>query len=139
MADNTVNPNRIAFSSAGATRRRPSTPQYPQGVELTHLQLIQALAAVMPHRIVSAATDEDDVQETADHLRDIFQALGTYVNAVVDELADRVPGGIDRVYVSNMISDTASDIVGYLRHVVDRFDPKPSCSFFIKVASETAR
>jgi hypothetical protein len=135
MAEIATTPNRVHFASAGVVRRR-SSPQ-PQGVELNHLQLIQALAALTPHRIAGDA-EAVETQEVADHCRDLFNALGTYVRAIVDDLADRTIVGIDRTYVSNMLSDTASDIVGHLQRAVDRYEPKPS-RILVRMASETAR
>ena len=73
--------------------------------------MIGALAVLKPHRIIGNAA-ACDLQDRADHLRDVFRAVAGYVNAVITDTARSATATIDRKEVAAIMSDSAADIIG---------------------------
>jgi hypothetical protein len=53
-------------------------------VQIAHLDLVTRLAATRPHQIVAIA-DRHDVQERAEHVRDVLSTVLAYIGTVVSD------------------------------------------------------
>ena len=94
------------------TTRAPGTrPAALSTVQAAHIEMIGALAVLKPHNIIGNA-DALDLQDRADHLRDVFRAVAGYVNAVITDTADNATAMIDRREVAAIMADSAADIIG---------------------------
>jgi len=114
----TLSANRIGFKSAGAIRRRHTTPL--PAVQLAHQALMTAIGAETPHAIIGTyAADRFDLLERANHLKTILAAVATYTKAIVDDTAYLAPMG----YVADesaYLTDAAGEIVGALNNAADK-------------------
>ena len=105
-------PNNTYWSST--TPAKPSTE-----IQTAHAFLVARLAALRPHNIRFHA-DTADLEERADHVRDILGATLDYVASVLADSADNCPIGLlDGAYVMGCIGDLSSDIAGKLRRAAE--------------------
>jgi hypothetical protein len=110
MATNAPTTNRIPGARPAATF---ST------VQTAHLDLVARLATSRPHQIVAIA-DRVDIEERAEHVRDVLGAVLSYVGAVVADTNHNLPIGLlDGAYVMRSISEVAGDIAGALLNAAD--------------------
>jgi hypothetical protein len=110
MATNAPTTNRVPGARPAATF---ST------VQTAHLDLIARLAAARPHQIVAIA-DRHDVQERAEHVRDVLGTVLTYIGAVVADTNDNLPTGLlDGAYVMRCVSGAAGDVASSLLNAAD--------------------
>jgi hypothetical protein len=137
--------NRVHFASAGASRRT-SSPQataatsQPTELESLHLRLLRDLGCTQPSRIIGNC-DALNLVDRAEHVEEILRTVGEYVDAIVADTAWNAPAGsIDCDYISSMLTDTASDIVGHIRRKVNELHAaRPSKPYTLVAAMETAR
>jgi hypothetical protein len=88
-------------------------------VKDAHADLIERLMALKPYRILYIG-DAQDVEERAEHLRQILGAVLDYVGAILSDTSHVAPGGsIDRKYLLGMISDLADDVAGSIANAAD--------------------
>jgi hypothetical protein len=88
-------------------------------VRAAYVELVAALAG-HPPRPVSIDADATDLEERADHLNKVLNALSAYLTAMLEDIAQNVPGGLDLRQVDALRSDLASDMSGTLQHSVER-------------------
>jgi hypothetical protein len=60
-----------------------------------------------------------DVEDRADHLEEVLGAVSGYVAAILDDVAQNVPGGLDRRQIDALLSDLISEVTGTLRQAAD--------------------
>ncbi len=96
----------------GASAKSSTNP-----VQAAHAEFAAALAGHPPRAI---PVDAVDLEERADHLKQVLNALSAHVTAVLDDTAHNVPGGLDLGQVDAFLSDFASDMTGTLQHPVER-------------------
>jgi hypothetical protein len=102
--------NRVPGTRPGATF---ST------VQTAHLDLIARLAATRPHHIVALA-DRHDVEERAEHVRDVPGTVLAYIGTVVADTNDNLPTGLlGGAYVMRCVSVAAGDVASGLLNVAD--------------------
>ena len=63
--------------------------------------------------------DAGDLEDRADHLSNVLNAVPVYVTAILDDTAQNVPGGLDLRHIDALLSDLASDVTGTLQHAAD--------------------
>lgn len=114
QATDSPNTSRISFSSAGAVRRSK--------LERAHLDLIRALSALPPHRIVGTA-DAADVEGRADYLRQVYLAAIRYLEVIADDTLDHIAsdGEVDwmraNILFWDVVNDGDYDVVGDLQRL----------------------
>src|SRR5260370_41228558 len=120
MADAVTTPTRIAFSSAGAVRRRPfAQPTEParvyfnEAARLSYANLRDSLAAIEPPPVIGLKADDLDITLVAHHAEQVLGAVTQYVRALVGDTAWRAPCHIHDE--TGLLADAAADIVGELR------------------------
>ena len=86
---------------------KPST----NPVRAAHAEFFAALAG-NPPRPIPVGTTAVDIEERADHLKQVLNALSAYLTAILDDTAENVPGGLDLRQVQALLSDLTSDMVG---------------------------
>jgi hypothetical protein len=94
----------------GATAKPSTNP-----VRATHVELVSGLAG-NPPRPIPVDTDVVDLEERAEHLKQVLHALSVYVTAILDDTAQNVPGRFDLRYIDALLSDSVSDVTGTVRH-----------------------
>lgn len=114
-----------------ATEYSSNTPRASQrtpggfshhNVQAAHFDLIARLLNTKPNRIVAIA-DAADLQERAEHVRDVLDALRVYLGTIVADTANSMSSGfIDRNCVANHISDLAGDLAGAIANAADDLD-----------------
>ena len=131
---------RIHFSSAGAVRRpRPADPARPTGIQLNYANLLDNLAGVgAPHLIVLRASGAD-IEERAEHLRKVLDAVTSYVKAVVGDTRYCAACAIEDE--TGFLVNAASDVVGALRNAGERqaADDTDPAGWMRRYHAETAR
>ncbi len=66
----------------------------PFSPESAHVNLMRALTALAPARIVGKA-DACDVQARTDHIRAVYHVAIRYLEQLVQDTTDHLPGRID--------------------------------------------
>ena len=96
----------------GASAKSSTNP-----VQAAYAEFVAALAGHAPRPI---PVDAVDLEERADHLKQVLNALSVHVTAIVNDTAHNVPGGLDLRQVDAFLSDFAPDKTGTLQHAVER-------------------
>jgi hypothetical protein len=110
---------RIHFSSAGAVRRfRPADPARPTGIQINWANLIDNLAAIDPPHLIGLKAEAGDIEERAEHLRKVLDAVTSYIRAVVGDTRYHAACSIDDE--TGFLANAATDIVGALRSAAER-------------------
>ena len=108
QADDVSNAIRALMTGAGA---KPSTDP----VRAAHAEFVTALAGKVPHRIPLFA-GATHLEDRADHLKTVLDALSAYVTAVLDDTAQNIPGGLDLRQIDALLADLTSDVTGTLQN-----------------------
>ena len=111
QADYVSNAVRALITGAGA---KPST----NPTRVAHAEFVATLAGHPPWPI-PLDPDATDLEDRADHLKEVLNALSVYVTAVLDNTAQNVPGGLDLRYIDALLSDLASDVTGTIQRAAD--------------------
>jgi len=102
---------RALITGAGA---KPST----NPVRAAHAEFVAAVAEHPPWPIPLYA-DATDLEDRADHLNRVLNALSVYVTAILDDTAQNVPGGLDLRQIDALLSDLVSEVTGILQHAAE--------------------
>jgi hypothetical protein len=97
---------------------RASTIPPLRRVYAAHAELVAALAGSPPPTI-PLDVDAVDLEDRADHLKKVFNALLIYMTAILDDTEQNVPGGLDLGNVGAALSDLASDLAGTIHLAID--------------------
>ena len=111
QADYVTNAIRAPITDASA---KPSA----NPVQAAYAEFVAALAG-HPPRPIPVYADAIDLEDRADHLSKVLDALSAYLTAILDDTAQNVPGGLDLRQVDALLSDLASDMSGTLQHAVE--------------------
>jgi hypothetical protein len=105
--------NAVRALITGARAKPPTDP-----VRAAHAEFVGTLAGNPPWPILLYA-DASDLEDRADHLEKVLDAVLVYVTAILDDTAQNVPGGLDLRQIDALLSDLISDVTGTLRHAAD--------------------
>jgi hypothetical protein len=114
MAQADYVPNAIRALITGASAKASTNP-----VREAHVEFVAALAG-HPPRPVSIDADATDLENRADYLNKVLNALSAYLTAMLEDIAQNVPGGLDLRQVDALLSDLASDMSCTLQRAVGR-------------------
>jgi hypothetical protein len=131
---------RIHFSSAGAVRRpRPADLARPTGIQLNYASLLDNLAGVGAPHLIGLRASGADIEERAEHLRKVLDAVTSYVKAVVGDTRYHAARTIEDE--TGFLANAASDIVGALRNAGERqaADDTDPAGWMRRYHAETAR
>jgi hypothetical protein len=81
-------------------------------------EFIATLAGNPPWPILLYA-DASDLEDRADHLKKVLDAVSVYVTAILDDTAQNVPGGLDLRSIDALLCDLASDVTGTIQRAAD--------------------
>ena len=132
--------NRVHFSSAGAVRRpRPADPARPTGIQLNYANLLDNLAEVGAPHLIGLRASGADIEERAEHLRKVLEAVTSYVKAVVGDTRYHAASTIEDE--TGLLTDATSDIVGALRQAANQQaeDDADAARWMRRCYAETAR
>jgi hypothetical protein len=93
---------------------KPST----NSVQAAHAEFVAVLAANPPWPI-PVGVNATDLEDRADHLKTVLDALSVYVTAILHDTAQNALGGLDLRYINALLSDLASDVTGTVRRAAD--------------------
>jgi hypothetical protein len=99
-------------------RDRPGAKQCASPVRAAYAELVSVLAE-HPPRTIPLDADAIDLEDRADHLRNILSAPSAYVAVILDDTAQNVPGRLDLPHIEAVLSDLASDVTGTIQHAAD--------------------
>ncbi len=99
------------ITGAGA---KPSTSP----VRVAHADLVTAIAGHPPWPIPLFA-DASDLEDRADHLNKVLNAVSVYVTAILDDTAQNLPGGLDLRQIDALLSELVSDVTGTLQRAAE--------------------
>jgi hypothetical protein len=111
------NRQRRTFSTEGLIRAGMATPQPPTGIQLNFHNLLDNLREEGPAHLITGVTDQSDLEQRADHLEAVLNAVTSYVKAVVGDAAYNANTKIPDE--TGFLVDAAADIVGALRNKAD--------------------
>ncbi len=111
QAEYVINAIRALITGASAT---PSTSP----VRAAHAEFAAALAG-QPPRPIPVDADAIDLEDRADHLNKVLNALSVYVTVILDDTAQNVPGRLDLRDVEAILADLASEVTGAIQHAAD--------------------
>jgi hypothetical protein len=72
-----------------------------------------------PPRAIPVVPHWAAFEDRADHVKDVFTAVSTYVDALLDDAAQNIPGGVDRRQIDALLSDLGSEVTGTLQKAAD--------------------
>jgi hypothetical protein len=87
-------------------------------IRVAHAEFMAALKG-QPPRAIPLDVDAADLEDRADHLSKVLDALSIYMTVVLDDTAQNIPGRVDFGDVSAALSDLASDVTGTIRLAAD--------------------
>jgi hypothetical protein len=95
--------------------RRPSirgtgTPS-TSPVQTAHAGFIAYLTS-RPPRAIPVDPYPYVLVDRAEHVKGLFTAISGYLEAVVDDTAQNIPGGIDRRQIDALLADLTSEVSG---------------------------
>ena len=105
--------NSIRALTIGARAKPSANP-----VRAAHAEFVAAVAEHPPWPIPLYA-DATDLEDRADHLKKVLNALSVYVTAILDDTAQNVLGGLDLRQVDALLSDLTSDVTGTIQRAAD--------------------
>jgi hypothetical protein len=105
--------NAIRALITGASAKPSTNP-----VRVAHADFVTALAEHRPWPVPLFA-DASDLEDRADHLKTVLDAVSVYVTAILDDTAQNVPGGLDLDSVDALLADLTSEVTGTLRNAAD--------------------
>jgi len=111
QADYVSNLIRVLITGSSA---KPSTSP----VRAAHAEFVAALATYPP-RPIPLDADAVDLEDRADHLNKVLEALTVYVTVILDDSAQNAPGGFDLPHIEAVLADLASDVTGAIQHAAD--------------------
>jgi hypothetical protein len=99
------------------SRGRP--PQSTTPVRQAYTELIAALAGNVRHPIYAGANAED-LDGRADQLETAFGALHAYLNILIGDTAQKIPGGaLDRPYLEKLFQDVSAEALTLIRDAAE--------------------
>ncbi len=102
--------------------RRPSTRggvrPATSAVEAAHEDFIGRLTK-FPPRAIPVDPCPHVLEDRAGHVTDLLTAITGYLEAILDDTAQNVPGGLDRQQIDGLLSDLASEVSGTLQKAAD--------------------
>lgn len=113
---------------AQATRRhsaiRAVTPDSsacsPTGIlYAAHAELIATVSGQAPYPTPINA-GEIDIENSADALNELLDATSVYLTAVLDDLAQNVPGSLDIRQINALVADLKSEVGGTFQHAIEQ-------------------
>jgi hypothetical protein len=102
---------RPLITDAGS---KPST----NPIHTAHAELVTAVAGQPPCPI-PPFPGASDLEDRAEHLKKMLNAVSVYLVAILDDTARNVPGGLDLRSVDALLSDLASDVTGAVQGAAD--------------------
>ena len=111
QADYVSNAVRALITGASA---KPST----NPVRAALAEFVATLAEHPPWPLPIYA-DPTDLEDRADHLNKVLNAVSAYLATMLDDTAQNVPGGLDLRQIDALLSDLASEVTGTLQHAAD--------------------
>jgi hypothetical protein len=102
---------RPLITGAGS---KPST----NPVHTAHAEFVTALAR-QPSCPIPLFADATDLEDRADHLKDVLIAVSIYLSALLGDTAQNVPGGLNLRSINALLSDLASDVTGTIQGAAD--------------------
>jgi hypothetical protein len=110
-------PGRRTFSTAGLIRAGMATPQPPSGIQLNFHNLLDNLREEGPCHLIVGVTDQSDLEERADHVEAVLNAVTSYIKAVVGDT--RYHANTNIPDETPFLDSAMHDIVGALRKEAD--------------------
>ena len=83
-----------------------------------HAALVAALMKDPP-RPIPIYPHAIDLEDRANHLKRMLNAVTVYVTAILDDTAQNVPGGLDLGPIEALLSDLAAEVNGTLHNAAD--------------------
>jgi len=122
QAADTVNLNRLSYSSAGGPRRRAFPVETATDIRGAHADLIRRLQALPPYRFdprLQATPEQLELQ--ADTLRCNLLAMQQYVVALVRDTAYHTTTiDTDRLHLDGLFRDIIGDLCGAITIAADK-------------------
>ena len=110
MAEADRVPSPIRGPSIRGTGRPSTSP-----IQTAHADLISNLSR-HPPRAIPADPRPYALEDQADYVKGLFAAISGYLEAVLDDTAQNIPGGIDRRQIEALLSDLTSEVSGTLQN-----------------------
>jgi hypothetical protein len=111
QADYVSSAVRALITGANA---KPST----NPVRAAHADFVTAVAGDPPCSIPLFA-DAVDLEDRADHLKRVLEAVSVYVTTILDDTAQNVPGGLDLRGIDSLLSDLTFNVTGTIQRAAD--------------------
>jgi hypothetical protein len=111
QADYVSNAVRALITGANA---KPFT----NSVRAAHADFVTAMAG-NPPRPIPLFADSSDLEDRVAHPKTVLDAVSVYVTAILDDTAQKVPGGLDPRQIDALLSDMTSDVTGTLQRAAE--------------------
>jgi hypothetical protein len=95
---------------------RPPSP--PSPVWAAHAAFVSSVAGRPPFPI-PVFPQASDLEDRADHLKGVLDALSVYLKAALADAAQNVPGGLELGHIDALLCDLTSEVTGTLRQAAD--------------------
>jgi hypothetical protein len=92
-------------------------------VRTAHAEFVTALPGQPPCPIPLFA-NATDLEDRADHLKKVLNAVAVYVTALLGDTAQNIPGRLDLRYTDALLSDLASEVIGTIQGAADAMEER---------------
>jgi hypothetical protein len=106
---------RARFTGA---ETKPSTAPVGGPVRTAYAEFLAALGE-HPPRPIPIIADSIDLQDRADHLKNVFGGLAAYLTVILDDTAQNTPGRLDLCDAEALLADLASDLSGAIQRAAE--------------------
>ena len=111
QADHVRSP--ICGPSIRETPRSSTSP-----IEVAHADFIADLTR-RPPRAIPVDPCPSALEDRAEHVKGLFTGISGYLEALLDDAGQNVPGGLDRRQIDALLSDLTSEVSGTLQKAAD--------------------
>jgi hypothetical protein len=106
---------------ARITGAKPKPSTVPDGgpVQTAYADFLAALRE-HPPRPIPIIADSIDLQDLADHLKNVFGWLAAYLTVLLDDTAQKTPSRLDLCDAEAILADLVSDLSGAIQRAAEQ-------------------
>jgi hypothetical protein len=93
-------------------------------IQAAYADFCASLTRRLP-RAISVDPSRIAFEDRAEHVNGVFTAVSIYVDALLDDAAQNIPGGVDRRQIDALLFDLGSEVTSTLQKAADDLAGRP--------------